>query len=29
VSSKGLSHFKGADVEYFIAVESNSTYEGW
>lgn len=28
VSSKGLSHFRGADVEYFIAVESNSTYEG-
>lgn len=28
ISSKGLSHFKSADVEYFIAVESNSTFEG-
>jgi len=28
ISSKGLSHFKSNDVEYFIAVESNSTYEG-
>lgn len=28
ISSKGLSHFSSSDVEYFIAVESNSTYEG-
>jgi hypothetical protein len=28
ISSKGLSHFKGAGVEYWIAVESNSTYTG-
>lgn len=26
ISSQGLAHFKGSDVEYFIAVESNSTY---
>jgi len=26
ISSKGASMFKGADVEYFIAVESNSSY---
>ena len=25
--TKGISHFKGADVEYFIAIEANSTYE--
>jgi hypothetical protein len=28
VSSKGLSHFKGEDVEYWVAVEQHSTYEG-
>lgn len=28
ISSKGLSHWKGASVEYWIAVESNSTFEG-
>lgn len=28
VSSKGLSHFKGEDVEYWVAVEAHSTYEG-
>lgn len=26
ISSKGISHFVGADVEYFIAVEQNSTF---
>jgi hypothetical protein len=26
ISSQGLSHFKGTNVEYFIAIESNSTY---
>lgn len=28
ISSKGLSHFKGEDVEYWVAVEQHSTYEG-
>lgn len=28
ISSKGLSHFKCEDVEYWVAVELNSTYEG-
>ena len=28
ISSKGLSHFKGETVEYWIAVESNSKYDG-
>lgn len=28
ISSKGLSHFKGNDVEYYIAVESTSSFEG-
>ena len=28
ISSKGLSRFSTNDIEYFIAVESNSTYEG-
>lgn len=28
VSGKGLSHFKAEDVEYWIAVEANSTFEG-
>jgi hypothetical protein len=28
ISSKGLSRFSTTDIEYFIAVESNSTYEG-
>lgn len=28
ISSKGLSHFKGNDVEYWVAVEAHSTYEG-
>ena len=27
ISSKGLSHFKGKTVEYWIAVEGNSTYQ--
>lgn len=27
ISSKGLSHWKGASVEYWIAVESNSSFE--
>jgi hypothetical protein len=27
ISSKGLSHWKGATVEYWIAVESNSSFE--
>ena len=27
ISSKGLSHWKGANVEYWIAVESNSSFE--
>jgi hypothetical protein len=26
ISSKGISHFKGVDIEYWIAVESNSTF---
>jgi hypothetical protein len=26
VSAKGISHFKGADAEYWIAVEQNSTF---
>jgi len=26
VSSKGLSHFVGKDIEYYIAVEANSTF---
>jgi hypothetical protein len=28
ISSKGLSHWKGTVVEYWIAVESNSSFEG-
>lgn len=28
VSSKGLSHFKGADVQYWVAVEHHSKYNG-
>jgi hypothetical protein len=28
ISSKGLSHFSSGDVEYWIAVETNSTFEG-
>jgi len=28
ISSKGLSHFKGKEVEYWIAVESSSSYQG-
>jgi hypothetical protein len=28
ISSKGLSHWKGTAVEYWIAVESNSSFEG-
>lgn len=28
ISSRGLSHFKGVDIEYWIAVEHTSTYEG-
>lgn len=28
ISSKGLSHFKGEDIEYWVAVEQHSTYEG-
>jgi len=26
ISSKGISHFKGSDIEYWIAVESTSSY---
>ena len=26
ICSKGISHFKGQDIEYWIAVEANSTY---
>ena len=26
ISSKGIGHFKGADVEYYIATEANSTF---
>lgn len=26
ISSAGLSHFKGTNIEYYIAIESNSTY---
>lgn len=26
ISSKGIGHFKGADVEYWIATEANSTF---
>lgn len=28
VSQRGLSHFSSADVEYWIAVEANSSFEG-
>ena len=28
ISSKGLSHFSSGDVEYWIVVETNSTFEG-
>lgn len=28
ISSKGIGHFKGSDVEYFIATEANSTFGG-
>lgn len=28
ISSKGLARFGGDDIEYFVAVESNSSYEG-
>lgn len=28
ISSKALSYFKGVDVEYWIAVEQNSSFEG-
>jgi hypothetical protein len=28
ISAKGLSHFRGTNVEYWIAVESSSTYQG-
>jgi hypothetical protein len=28
ISSKGISHFKGADIEYWIAVETSSSYGG-
>jgi hypothetical protein len=28
ISQRGLAHFKGADVEYWIAVEATSTFEG-
>lgn len=27
ISSKGLSHFEATDVEYWVAVEANSTFE--
>lgn len=28
ISSKGLSHFSSSEVEYYIAVEASSTFEG-
>lgn len=28
ISSRGLSHFKGKNVDYWIAVEANSKYDG-
>ena len=28
ISQKGLAHFKGDDVEYWVAVEQQSTFEG-
>jgi hypothetical protein len=28
ISSRGLAHFKGTDVEYWISTESSSTYVG-
>jgi hypothetical protein len=28
ISSRGLSHFKGNNIEYWIAVESSSVYQG-
>lgn len=28
ISSKGISYFKGNDIEYWIAVETTSTYKG-
>lgn len=28
ISQRGLAHFKGSDVEYWIAVEQTSTFEG-
>lgn len=28
ISSRGLSHFKGTDIEYWIAIEHTSTFEG-
>ena len=27
ISSRGLAHFKGSDIEYWIATESSSTYK--
>jgi hypothetical protein len=28
ISQRGLAHFKGNDIEYWVAVEQSSTYEG-
>lgn len=28
ISSKGIAHFKGDDIEYWVATESSSTYKG-
>mgnify|MGYP000449765601 CR=1 FL=1 len=28
ISQKGFAHFKGSDIEYWIAVEATSTYDG-
>lgn len=28
ISSKGIAHFKGNDIEYWVATESSSTYKG-
>lgn len=28
ISSKGIAHFKGKDIEYWVATESSSTYKG-
>jgi len=28
ISSKGIAHFRGKDIEYWVATESSSTYKG-